>query len=316
MEKGMDLIKKYEEYLKPQLLLGVIAVLVVAVIILAVMLIQQPSTGASAEDQVIATVNGDPITRDQLFLAMYDQGGEEALDQLITRNLIIQEAERQDIAVTEEELDSEVQAIVDESFQGNEEELLTVLDYYGISMESFRDDARLNLLVRKIAMTQVEDSEEEARQFFDEHRYLFDEADEVEARHILLETEAEAIAVLEQLNEGGDFAELAAEYSLDSSNKDQAGYLGFFGRGMMVPAFEEAAFSMEIGEISEPIETDFGFHIIEVLDRQEGSEAVYEDVRELVSEAMIEEKIPVIINDLVMSLYEEAEIVNMLEQEN
>ena len=313
MSKFEEILEKNKDYLKPQLLLGAIGLLLVAVIVMAVMLAQQPAASDRDNGDVVATVSGDQITRDQLFLAMYEQGGQEALDQLITRKLIIQEAERLDLAVSEDELDSEIQSIVDESFQGNEEELQTVLEFYGISMESFRDDARLNLLVRKLATEQIEDTEEGLRQFFEENRFLFDQEEEIEARHILVETEAEADDILAQLEDGEDFATLAAEYSLDTSNKDQAGYLGFFGRGMMVPEFEETAFALEIGEISQPVETNFGFHIIELLDRQDGTEAVYEDVEEQVREAMIEDRIPTIINELVRTLYEQADIEYLLE---
>ena len=313
MSKMEEIFEKHKDYLKPQLLLGVVALLLVAVIVMAVMLAQQPAAADMDNGDVVATVNGDPIERNQLFQAMYEQGGQEALDQLITRKLIIQEAERLDLTVSEEELDLEIQSIIDESFQGNEEELQSVLEFYGISMESFRDDARLNLLVRKLATEQLEDTEEQARQFFEENRFLFDQEEEIEARHILVESEAEADDILAQLEDGEDFAILAAEYSLDTSNKDQAGYLGFFGRGMMVPEFEEAAFALEIGEISQPVETNFGFHIIELLDRQDGTEAAYEDVEEQVREAMIEDRIPSIINELVRTLYDQAEIEYFLE---
>lgn len=313
MSKMEEIFEKHKDYLKPQLLLGVVALLLVAVIVMAVMLAQQPAAADMDNGDVVATVNGDPIERNQLFQAMYEQGGQEALDQLITRKLIIQEAERLDLTVSEEELDLEIQSIIDESFQGNEEELQSVLEFYGISMESFRDDARLNLLVRKLATEQLEDTEEQARQFFEENRFLFDQEEEIEARHILVESEAEADDILAQLDDGEDFATLAAEYSLDTSNKDQAGYLGFFGRGMMVPEFEEAAFALEIGEISQPVETNFGFHIIELLDRQDGTEAAYEDVEEQVREAMIEDRIPSIINELVRTLYDQAEIEYFLE---
>lgn len=313
MSKFEETLEKYKDYLKPQLLLGIVALLLVAVIVMAVMLAQQPGVAEMDNGDVVATVNGDPVTRDQLFQAMYEQGGQEALDQLITRKLIIQEAERLDLTVSDEELDLEIQTIVDESFQGNEEELQSVLEYYGISMESFRDDARLNLLVRKLATEQLEDTEEDARQFFEENRFLFDREEEVEARHILVETEAEADDILAQLEDGEDFATLAAEYSLDTSNKDQAGYLGFFGRGMMVPEFEETAFNLEIGEISQAVETNFGFHIIELLDREDGAEAVYEDFEEQVREAMIEDRIPSIINELVGTLYDQADIEFLLE---
>ncbi len=306
MDKEVQpLNERLQVLMKPQVLLTAIAVLAAAVIILVVLLVQGYS---QQQGRVAATVNGEPITRDELFDAMYTQGGQEALEQLITRQLIVQEAEREGLEVSDDELEEEIQGIIEESFQGEEEEFRTVLEYYGITYEAFKEDARLNMLVRKVALSLIDTSEEEARKYFTENRSNYDLPEEVEARHILVETEAEAEEIVALLNDGADFAELAEEHSLDNSNKDQGGYLGFFGRGRMVPEFEEIAFSLEVGELSDPVGTDFGFHIIEVLARNEGEEASYEDVSELVEEAMIEAGIPVVINELVQSLYEQAEI--------
>ena len=90
----------------------------------------------------------------------------------------------------------------------------------------------------------------------------------VRASHILVQTEEEAKDLLAKIKEGADFGELAKEHSLCPSKRD-GGDLSFFGRGMMVKPFEDAAFELEVGQVSEPVETQFGWHLIKLTDKKD-----------------------------------------------
>jgi peptidyl-prolyl cis-trans isomerase D len=122
--------------------------------------------------------------------------------------------------------------------------------------------------------------------------------DQVWARHILVATEEEANAIIERLNDDEDFGTLAAELSLDTGSGANGGDLGWFGKGAMVPPFEEAAYSLEVGETSEPVQSDFGWHIIQVIDRATLplTAGEYEQARQ------------VTFNDFLTNLREESEV--------
>lgn len=144
------------------------------------------------------------------------------------------------------------------TLDGYKSEYQTTVDQfkaYGISESVLRDVYRNNLLrdkLLKVIAADVPTSEEQ-----------------VWARHILVDTEGEAVAVEDLLKNGSDFARLAREFSKDTGSGAQGGDLSWFGKGAMVPEFEAVAFSLPIGEISEPVKSQFGYHIIQVLGRQE-----------------------------------------------
>lgn len=128
---------------------------------------------------------------------------------------------------------------------------LSTISAYGVDEQALRGDARARLY-RERLLTAFEPE-------------VPREQDQVWAKHILVDDEATAQEVLDKLNQGEDWDALAAEYSTDASNKDQGGDLGWFPRGAMVDAFEQAAFDASVGDIVGPVQTDFGWHLIQVL---------------------------------------------------
>lgn len=98
-------------------------------------------------------------------------------------------------------------------------------------------------------------------------RFMKEKYTQVHAAHILLDTEDSAKQILTEIKNGADFEEMAKQYSTCPSGKSSGGDLGFFGRGVMVGEFEDAAFKTPVGTVSEPIQTQFGWHLIKVIDK-------------------------------------------------
>ena len=143
----------------------------------------------------------------------------------------------------------------EELFNNNYQEFLLSVKDVGISEETIRDIIKISVIREEIIEIVSADIAQEA-----EHVWI---------RHILVADEDTANEVIEKLADGEDFVDLAAEYSLDTSNKDNGGDLDWFSRGAMVQPFEEAAFALEVGEISDPVQTDFGWHVMESLGKDD-----------------------------------------------
>jgi len=282
------------------------------------------STEAADDPTVIATVNGRSIGQDDLesatdgLIAQYQQiysqfgmdirsmlaGAEgrvfrlrlqsEALDRLFFEALVKMELERRDIVPTEEEIDEEFEtqlALYLESQNLTRELFETRLEEQGYVVEEFMATARENItehlklrIVQRAVSEPIEISDDELLAYFEEHRAEYETEEEVRASHILVATEEEAVQLHLQLADGADFAELAREHSTDVGSGQNGGDLGWFGRGRMVAAFEEAAFALEVGQLSEIVQTEFGFHIILLTDHRDATHPEYVDVADRVLE--------------------------------
>ena len=122
-------------------------------------------------------------------------------------------------------------------------------------------------------------SEAAAKGFYDDQVKMMKTEDEVQARHILVGSEDQAKDIADKIAKGGDFAALAKENSVDAGSKENGGMLGFFGKGQMVPQFEQAAFALEKGQVSKPVQSQFGWHIIKVEDKRQKPPPTFDQVK-------------------------------------
>lgn len=227
----------------------------------AAAMIALAGTAAMAqEDTVVATVNGQPVTEADLTIAIADleqqfaqlpddQRRAAALSAVIEIRLLAAEAESRGLA------------------EG---------DDFNRRMDMLRQRALHSAYIDNEIAGLV--TEEAVRARYEQEIANLDSGEEVRARHIIVQTEEEAAAIIEELDGGGDFEELAREKSQDGAAA-QGGDLGYFGAGQMVPEFEQAAFAMEVGTYSsEPVQTQFGWHVIKLEDKRAKQPPAFEQV--------------------------------------
>jgi foldase protein PrsA len=139
-------------------------------------------------------------------------------------------------------------------------------------------------------------TDEKLREYYNQHIDTYTNM-EVKASHILVEKEEEAKNILEKINKGEDFGELAKKYSKDPGSKEKGGDLGYFSKGMMVPEFEKAAFALKKGEISAPVKTKHGYHIIKVVDTKKETKK-FEEVKGNIERTLIDQTMMTKTNDM------------------
>lgn len=284
----------------------IIAIVLIASTIISVTLYMNRDNS----NTVVATVNGEKITKEDLYNFLVKTNGEQALNVLIIEKIVRLEAEKENIEVTKDDIQAEMDKMIEEF--GGEEAFNNALTFYGVTRADMEYDIEMNLYLERLLEPVIEITEDEMKNYFEENKDSFAQKEEVKARHILVEDEETAREVKEKIDKGGDFEELAKEYSTDTGTKDKGGDLGYFGKGKMVKEFEDAAFSLDIGEVSEPVKSEYGFHIIKVEDRKEAKEANYEESKEEIREKIFEQKYPEAYNNWIQKKLEEYDIETFL----
>jgi len=278
----------------------------------------EPVEPAVVDDEVVAYVNSMPAYRFDFeaarlsllnqYLEMYTMfgmsieallaGGEgrlfqlsleaEALRRVMATILVQEEADRRNLQPSEAAIQAEFDAQYANFLaqQGwDEAEFFIYLEEQGSTFETFKETGWNTVTwqltvdaVRTEIAGAVEMTDEDISAYFAENEANYQQAEQIMASHILVETEEEALAVMDEINIGTDFADLAREHSIDPGSGPNGGDLGWFGSGMMVAEFEEAAFALSIGEISDIVASEYGFHIILLTNRQEAVEPGLDEV--------------------------------------
>ena len=157
-------------------------------------------------------------------------------------------------------------------------------------LERVKEDMLINFAASKAIESVSPATDEEIKKYYDDNKDKFAKGESVTAAHILVDTEEAALEILAKINAGEiSFEDAAREYS-SCPSKDNGGNLGEFTRGQMVPEFDEAAFSMEAGTISSPVKTQFGFHLVKLIEKTEASTYAFEEIKGQLVEIVNQEK--------------------------
>ncbi|HRR32675.1 MAG TPA: peptidylprolyl isomerase [Kiritimatiellia bacterium] len=253
------------------------------------------------------------VSQDQIRAQLPDLV-QKATEQAIGTKLLMDEAARLDFPVSDADLDEQVAKIIDQV--GGEEAFRRALQQQNTTEAAFREQLkrgrRVDKLIEKTVADVPDPTEAEIEAYFNAHKEEFAQGERVLAQHILIapdgdtqtskdEAKAKIAAIRERVLSGKSFADEAAAHSMCPSGKD-GGSLGWFSRGMMVPEFDAAAFSMKVGDVSDIIETQFGYHLIYKSDHEPAGEVdfaqVSDKIRDLLRHARRGERVSAYVSEL------------------
>lgn len=232
-------------------------------------------------------------------------------NQLVDSLLLLEEAQKNGLTVTGDELNDYLNRI--KSNFKTDEEYLNTLKKIGYTVESMKDKIQKDITVGKYLSikyySKISIDEHKIKEYYTKNEEHFYSKEEINASHILFnKTDKEkAEKIREELLKDRDFAETAKEYS-QCPTSEKGGEIGFFTRGQMVPEFEQAAFLLTQGELSNLVETEYGYHIIKVNEKRENRKLHYDDVKDEIKKMMMEKEVNEMLKIELGTLRENADI--------
>ncbi|PWA11835.1 hypothetical protein DCC39_09365 [Pueribacillus theae] len=213
------------------------------------------------DKEAVVETNAGNVTKDEFYEAMKKQNGDAVIQQLVEKKLL-----EEKYKVSKKEVDNELKKIK-EPFESDEQfEMALAQSGFG-SEDQLKDEIRFNLLRQKAATEGIKVTDEKLKDFYNENKDMFTV---VEARHILVKDEKKAKEVKEKLDKGAKFEDMVKEYSTDTASVPEGGKIGeVTTESQLVPEFIEASLKLKEGEISGPVKSSSGFHIIKADKRTE-----------------------------------------------
>jgi peptidyl-prolyl cis-trans isomerase C len=245
------------------------------VLIFIVLFVVGCSSKESSQSPVLAKVDDEPITQEDFLKEINrmpewargrfksEEGKKQFLEELIKRELIYHDAKRNGLHRDDE---------------------------FKEKVEEFKKMTLVKMALEKEVEEKTQLPPETAQEFYDKNPGEFMIGSEVRVKHILVETEEKAQEIYEKIQKGEDFSTLAKKFSRDKGTAKKGGDLGFFGRGKMVPEFEVVAFNLKKGSISKPVKTRFGFHVIKVIDKKQGRQGSFDEVKDAITKRISMER--------------------------
>ena len=266
--------------------------------------------------------SGAPMDEAQLKTIRMD-----VLTNLINRELLNQESKKQKIVITDAQVDEKL-ASIKQRFKGDTEfkEMLAKMNLTEAQIKvQLKEDLSIQTLIDKQVVDKITVTEQEAQAYYDTHPEAFKQPEQIRASHILVmvdpkddpakkeEAHKKIESVQEKLKAGGDFATLAKELS-DCPSKEKGGDLGYFGKGQMVKPFEDAALALKPGEISGIVETQFGYHIIKLVEIKPEGVMPFADVKDQLMQYLKQEKVKTELDSYLAALEKTAKIEKLITQ--
>jgi parvulin-like peptidyl-prolyl isomerase len=213
----------------------------------------------------------------------------EAVEFLVDNERYRQKAESMGVKVDDKAVDDRFKQIIEVQFGGNKKEAQKQFKDLGLTETDVKDGIRRQLIFEALydkVTKPITVNEADIRKDYDENKVRYEVPETRDVRHILVKSKAKAEEIRQQIENGGDFAALAKQYSTDPGSKDQGGLIPAVGQGQMVPEFDKAVFSQPVGEVSQPVKTSFGWHIIKVVKVTPKSTTPFNKVKDSIKSAL------------------------------